>query len=43
VPLEHEVCMGCHMRVTTQTAVLVKARREIVHCEHCGRILYVIS
>jgi uncharacterized protein len=43
VPLEHEVCMGCHMRVTTQTAVRVKSRREIVHCEHCGRILYAIS
>jgi len=43
VPLEHDVCMGCHMRVTTQTAVLVKSRREIVHCEHCGRILYTIS
>jgi predicted nucleic acid-binding Zn-ribbon protein len=43
VPLEHDVCMGCHMKVTTQTAVLVKARREIVHCEHCGRILYALS
>jgi len=43
VPLEHDVCMGCHMKVTTQTAVRVKARREIVHCEHCGRILYAIS
>ena len=40
VPLEHEVCMGCHMKVTTQTAVRVKGAREIVHCEHCGRILY---
>jgi uncharacterized protein len=43
VALEHDVCMGCHMRVTTQTAVRVKSRREIVHCEHCGRILYAIS
>jgi uncharacterized protein len=40
VPLEHEVCMGCHMKVTTQSAVRVQAANEIIHCEQCGRILY---
>ena len=40
VPLEHEVCMGCHMKVTASSSARVKARREIVHCEQCGRILY---
>jgi hypothetical protein len=40
VALEHDVCMGCHMKVTTQTAVRVRGNREIVHCEQCGRILY---
>ena len=40
VLLEHETCMGCHMKVTTQTVVKVKGQREIVHCEQCGRILY---
>jgi uncharacterized protein len=40
VALEHEVCTGCHMKVTTQTAVKVKAGKEIVSCEQCGRILY---
>jgi len=40
VALEHGVCMGCHMTVTTQTVVRVKGNREIVHCEQCGRILY---
>lgn len=40
VALEHDVCMGCHMKVTTQTAVRVRGKREIVHCEQCGRILY---
>jgi predicted nucleic acid-binding Zn-ribbon protein len=40
VALEHEVCTGCHMKVTTQTAHSVKANREIVSCENCGRILY---
>lgn len=40
VALEHDVCTGCHMKITTQTAVRVKGGREIVHCEQCGRILY---
>jgi uncharacterized protein len=40
VALEHEVCTGCHMKVTTATAMHVKAGKEIVSCENCGRILY---
>ena len=40
VALEHEVCTCCHMKVTTQTAHRVKAGKEIVSCENCGRILY---
>jgi hypothetical protein len=40
VGLEHDVCAGCHMKVTTATAARVKADREIVSCEQCGRILY---
>ena len=40
VPLEHDVCMGCHMKLTSQTSVKVKSRRSVVHCEQCGRILY---
>ncbi len=41
VALEHDFCTGCHMKVTTQTAVRAKGGREIVNCEQCGRILYV--
>jgi uncharacterized protein len=40
VALEHDVCAGCHMKVTTATAARVKADKEIVSCEQCGRILY---
>jgi hypothetical protein len=40
VALEHGICLGCHMKVTTQTLHNAKADREIVHCEQCGRILY---
>ncbi|HEX8280250.1 MAG TPA: C4-type zinc ribbon domain-containing protein [Chthoniobacterales bacterium] len=40
VALEHEVCTGCHMKITTQTVHRVKSGRELVSCEQCGRILY---
>ena len=40
VALEHDVCTGCHMKITTATAVRVKGGKEIVSCEQCGRILY---
>jgi len=43
VPVEHEVCMGCHMKITTQTAVRVKGGKEIVSCEQCGRILFHVD
>lgn len=41
VPLEHEVCMGCHMKVTSQTSVQLRAQKEIIHCPQCGRMLYL--
>jgi predicted nucleic acid-binding Zn-ribbon protein len=41
VALEHGVCTGCHMKVTTATVVHAKSGNEIVSCEQCGRILYV--
>ena len=40
VAVEHGVCTGCHMKVTIATAARVKAAKEIVSCENCGRILY---
>lgn len=40
VSVEHGVCSGCHMKVTTATAKDVQAGKEIVSCEQCGRILY---
>ncbi len=40
VGLVHEVCTGCHMKITPQTSHRVKSGREIVGCEQCGRILY---
>jgi predicted nucleic acid-binding Zn-ribbon protein len=43
VGLEHEVCMGCHTKVTAQTRVNLKANKTVVHCENCGRILYAVD
>jgi predicted nucleic acid-binding Zn-ribbon protein len=40
VAIEHGVCTGCHMKVTTATAAGVRAGKEIVNCENCGRILF---
>lgn len=40
VPLDHEVCAGCHMKVTASTNARARAERELVQCEQCGRILY---
>jgi predicted nucleic acid-binding Zn-ribbon protein len=40
VPIEHEFCMGCHMKNTTTLVHRVKLGREITNCEQCGRILY---
>jgi predicted nucleic acid-binding Zn-ribbon protein len=41
VALEHEVCMGCHMKVTSQTGLELRANKTIVSCPQCGRILHL--
>ena len=40
VPLEHDVCMGCHTKVTPSTAATCRAGKVLVQCENCARILY---
>lgn len=40
VTVEHEVCTGCHMKITQQAILEVKAEKEIVGCPQCGRILF---
>ena len=41
VAVEHGVCTGCHMKLTTATVKDAEAGKEIVNCEQCGRILYI--
>lgn len=43
VGLRHDVCSGCHMKVTVSTSAQVRASRTVVHCEQCNRILYFDS
>ena len=38
--LEGQSCTGCSMFVPVYVAEKVKAKKEIVHCENCSRILY---
>lgn len=41
VPVEHETtCGGCHMTLTHQTVINVKAGHSLTACENCGRLLY---
>lgn len=40
VSLQHEVCSGCHMKVTPTTSSKARHGKEVVQCENCARILY---
>ena len=40
VGLRHDVCSGCHMKVTPTTSSKARHGKEVVQCENCARILY---
>jgi uncharacterized protein len=40
VGVEHGVCGGCHMKLPPQLLVMCQAKKELVSCSNCGRILY---
>ena len=40
VPLEHDICGGCHMKVPVQISSQVRAQHVRTQCPNCGRILY---
>ena len=40
VPLRHGSCGGCHMKVTSQTALSAKGGEQLVSCDNCGRLVY---
>lgn len=41
VALENEICSGCHMKVTSQTSLAVRAGKTMTSCPQCGRILHL--
>lgn len=41
VELDGDVCTGCHVRVTTQTALAVRNEKSLVNCPNCGRFLHL--
>jgi hypothetical protein len=40
VPINGEVCSGCHMHILAQVINEVMAGNKIHGCQHCGRLLY---
>ncbi|HEX4141900.1 MAG TPA: C4-type zinc ribbon domain-containing protein [Candidatus Methylacidiphilales bacterium] len=40
VPIRHGSCGGCHMKVTSQTALTAKGGEHLVSCDNCGRLVY---
>jgi uncharacterized protein len=40
VGVERGVCGGCHMKLPPQLLVMCQAKKELVSCSNCGRILY---
>ncbi len=41
VSIEHDVCSGCHMKVTAQTSLALRSDKALVSCPQCGRILHL--
>jgi predicted nucleic acid-binding Zn-ribbon protein len=40
VGVQHGVCGGCHMKLQPQLLVACQAKKELVTCSNCGRIIY---
>lgn len=40
VALHHDVCSGCHMKVTISTSAATRSGKSVVHCDQCNRLLF---
>jgi uncharacterized protein len=40
VPIVHQACQGCHIKVPPSVEAQARRREKIVTCENCARILY---
>jgi len=43
VKLVNGACQGCNMNVPPQVINEVKMKNELIICENCSRILYIIE
>jgi uncharacterized protein len=41
VAVENGICGGCHMKLVMSTLTELRANDHLVHCEQCGRILFI--
>jgi len=41
VAVEHDVCTGCHMKITAQTSLALRSDKSITSCPQCGRLLHL--
>lgn len=41
VSVEHDVCTGCHMKITAQTSLALRSEKSIISCPQCGRLLHL--
>lgn len=41
VAVEHDVCTGCHMKITAQTSLALRSDKSIISCPQCGRLLHL--
>ncbi len=43
VALKVGQCMGCHVKVISDTVLQAKTGKNLTHCENCGRIVYCVN
>ena len=41
VAVEHDVCTGCHMKITAQTSLELRSDKSVISCPQCGRLLHL--
>ena len=41
--VKNNICNGCNMRIPTFLNDIIKAKKEVIYCESCGRILYHVE
>ena len=41
VSVEHDVCTGCHMKITAQTSLALRSEKSVISCPQCGRLLHL--